>query len=244
MGSAPAFEKREQGAGGAGQDPLFGEAGCRDQSMAVFEVADAEGDMGVGSEDQIGAMVSRRLDDGAAVLFTACPGVAERGVVDLKGDPVLRGGMHHGVDVDGEGGVTRVAYHVDPAALDGVDHRLGMGCPVTGREHGLVEAGHDHVEAGFVAFGKVYLPVQILDVGLYAAQYAHAVHDPGQDVQIDEMPEMRSIGHVRAMVRGGKQLDPLGLGDGDVVMDGAVGMGAGDRVGMGVDGVLHGVSPG
>jgi hypothetical protein len=50
---------------------------------------------------------------------------------------------------------------------------------------------------------------------------------------------MRGIGHVRAMVRGGEQLDPLGLGDGQVIVNGAVGVGAGDGVRVGIDRILH-----
>ena len=241
VGPTTALEETEQGTGRAGQDPLLGEARFGHQTLAMFEVADTEGDMGVGTEGEVGSQISRRFDDGTAVIFTARPGVDKGGVVDLQRDPVLCGGPYYGLDVDGKGGVARVAYHVDPAALDGVDHRLGVGRLVARGKHGLVEAGHDHVEAGFVAFGKVYLPVQILDVGFDAAQYADPVDDSWQYMQVDEVPEVGSIGHVGTMIRGGKQLDPFGLGDRQVVVDGAVGVGAGDRVGMGVDCVFHGV---
>ena len=45
------------------------------------------------------------------------------------------------------------------------------------------------------------------------------------------------------MIRGGEQLDPLCLGDGQVVVNGAVGVGAGDGVGVGIDRVLHLIFP-
>lgn len=64
--------------------------------------------------------------------------MTEGGVVDLQCHPVFGGGPDHGLDVDGKGGVAGMAYHVDPAALDGVDHGLGMGCLIAGgtRVHG------------------------------------------------------------------------------------------------------------
>jgi hypothetical protein len=107
-----------------------------------------------------------------------------------------------------------------------------------------VKARHDHVEPRFVALGEVYFTVDVLDVGFDAAQDADPVHDPGQHVQIDEMPVMRGICHVRAMVRGGEQLDPLGFGDGQVIVNGAVGVGAGDGVRVGIDRILHLLSSG
>ncbi len=199
--------------------------------------------MGVGAEGEVGAKVARRLDDGAAVCLAARTGVAERGVVDLQGDPVFGCRPDHRLDIDGEGGVARVAYHVDPTALDGVDHGLGVGRPIAGGEHRLVEACHDHVEPGLVALGEVYFTVDVFDVGLDAAQDADPVHHPGQDVQIDEMPVVRGVGHVGAVIRGGEEFDPLGFGDGQVVVDGAVGVGAGDGVRVGIDRVLHLLSP-
>ncbi len=56
------------------------------------------------------------------------------------------------------------------------------------------------------------------------------------------MPEMRRIGHRRAMICGGKQTDPFLLGDCQVIMDRAVGVSRGNCVGMGID-CEHG-SPG
>lgn len=106
-----------------------------------------------------------------------------------------------------------------------------------------MEAGHDHVETRLVALGEVYFAVYVLDVGLDAAQYADPVHHPWQDVQVDEMPEVGRIGHVGTVIRGGKELDPLGLGNGQVIVNGAVGVGAGDGVRVGIDLVLHLFSP-
>ncbi|MNC63427.1 hypothetical protein D3C75_1135480 [compost metagenome] len=106
-----------------------------------------------------------------------------------------------------------------------------------------MEAGHDHVEARLVALGEVDFAVDVLDVGLDAAQDADPVHHPRQHVQIDEMPEMGRIGHVGTVICGGKELDPLGLGDGQVIVNGAVSVGAGDGVRVGIDLVLHLLSP-
>lgn len=243
MGPATAFEKIEQGAGGACQDPLCWEAGLGHQSVAVLEISETEGHVGVGAEGEIGPHVPRRLDDGAAVAFTTRAGVAEGGVVELQCHPILCRRLDHGLDIDGEGGIAGVAYHVDPAALDGVDHGLGVGGLVTGGEHRLVKARHDHVEPRLVALGEVDLAIDVLDVGFDAAQDADPVDHPWQHVQIDEVPEVGGIRHIGAMIRGGEQLDPLCLRDGQVVVNGAVGVGAGDGVGVGIDRVLHLIFP-
>lgn len=243
MGPAAAFEKIEQRTGGACQDPLCREAGFGHQSVAVLEISEAEGHVGVGTEGEVGTHVPRRLDDGAAVAFTARAGVAEGGVVELQRYPILCRRLDHGLDIDGEGGIAGVAYHVDPAALDGVDHGLGVGGLIAGGEHRLVKACHDHVEPRLVAFGEVDLAVDVLDVGFDAAQDADPLDHPWQHVQIDEVPEVRGIGHVGAMIRGGEQLDPLCPRDGQVVVNGAVGVGAGDGVGVGIDCVLHLIFP-
>lgn len=243
MGAAAALEEVEQGAGRARQDPLLGELGGLHQPLAMFEIPQAEGDVGVGAEGEVGAQIPRRLDDGAAVALAARTGVAEGGVVELQCYPVFGGGPDHGLDVDGEGGVAGVADHVDPPTLDGVDHGLGVGGLIAGGEHRLVEAGHDHVEPRFVALGEVDLAVDVFDVGLDAAQNADAVHDPGQYMQVDEVPVVRGIGHVGSVIRGGEQLDPLRAGDGQVVVNGAVGVGAGDGVRVGIDRILHLLSP-
>ena len=71
MSTAAALEKIEQCAGGAGQDPLMWEVGFGDQPMAVIKVAEAECHVGVGAESEVGTQIARRLDDGAAVAFTA-----------------------------------------------------------------------------------------------------------------------------------------------------------------------------
>ena len=145
MGSAAALEKIEQGTGRARQDPVLGEVCLGHQSVAVFEIPKAERNVGVGAEGEIGTEVARRFNDGAAVVLATRTGMAERGVVEFERHSVLRGGLDHGLDVDGEGGIARVAYHVDPAAPDGVDHGLGMGCLIAGGKYRFVEACHYHV---------------------------------------------------------------------------------------------------
>ena len=67
MGPATAFEKIEQRTGGACQDPLCREAGLGDQPVAVLEIPEAEGHVGVGAEGEVGTQVPRRLDDRAEV---------------------------------------------------------------------------------------------------------------------------------------------------------------------------------
>lgn len=243
MGAAAALEKVEQGAGRSRQDPLFGEVCLGHQPMTVLEIPQAEGHVGVGAEGEIGTQIARRFDDGTAVALATRTGMAEGGVVELQRHSVFGGGLDHGLDVDGEGGVARMAYHVDPTAPDGVDHGLGMGSLIAGGKYRFVEAGHYHVEPRLVALGEVYFTVDIFDVGFDATQYADAVDHPRQHMQIDEVPEVGSIGHVGAVIRGGEQLDPLRPGDGQIVVNGAVSVGAGDGMGVGIDRILHLLSP-
>lgn len=243
MGAATAFEEIEQGAGGAHQDPLLREARFGHQTVTVVKIAEAEGDVGVGSESEIGPQISRSFDDGAAVAFTARARVNEGGVVDLQRHPIVGRRLDHRLNVDGKCGITRMADHIDPAALDGVDHRLGMGGLIAGREDLLMKARHDHVEARLVTLGEVDLPVEVFDVGLDTPQDPHPIHHSWQYWQVGKVPDMRGIGHLGTVIRGGKQLDPLGLGYRQIVVDGAVGMGAGNGVSVGIDRVLHLLSP-
>lgn len=136
-----------------------------------------------------------------------------------------------------------MADHIDPAALDGVDHRLGVGSLIAGREYLLMKARHDHVEARLIALGKIDLPLQVFDVGFDTPQDPDSIHHSWQYWQVGKVPDMRGIGHLGTVIRGGKQLDPLGLGYWQIVVDGAVGMGAGNGVSMGIDRVLHLLSP-
>lgn len=136
-----------------------------------------------------------------------------------------------------------MADHVDPAALDGVDHRLGVGSLIAGREYLLMKARHDHVEARLVTLGKIDLPLQVFDVGLDTPQDPYPIHHSWQYRQVGKVPDMRGIGHLGPVIRGGKQLDPLGPSYRQIVVDGAVSVGAGNGVSVGIDRVLHLLSP-
>lgn len=243
MGAAAAFEKFEQGAGGAHQDPLQRKARFGHQTVAMVKIAEAESDMGIGAESEIGPQISRGFNNGATVAFATRARVNEGGVVDLQRHPIVRRRLDHRLNVDGKCGVARVTDHIDPAALDGVDHRLGVGSLIAGREYLLMKTRHDHVEARLVTLGKIDLPLQVFDVGLDTPQDPHAVHHSWQYWQVGKVPDMRGIGHLGAMIRGGEQLDPLGPGYRQIVVDGAVGMGAGNGVSVGIDRVLHLLSP-
>lgn len=102
VGAAAAFEEIEQGAGGAHQDPLLREARFSHQTVTMVKIAEAEGDVGVGSEGEVGAQISCSFDDGAAVAFTARARVNEGGVVDLQRHPIVGRRLDHRLNVDGK----------------------------------------------------------------------------------------------------------------------------------------------
>lgn len=243
MGPAAAFEKFEQGAGGAHQDPLLRETRFGHQTVAVVKITKSKCHVGIGAESEIGPQISRDFNDGTAVAFATRARVNERGVVDLQRYPIVSGRLDHRLNIDWKCGVARVADHVDPAALDGVDHSLGVSGLIAGREYLLMKARHDHVEARLIALGKIDLPLQVFDVGLDTPQDPYPIHHSWQYRQVGKVPDMRGIGHLGAVIRGGKQLDPLGPGYRQIVVDGAVGMGAGNSVSVGIDRVLHLLSP-
>ena len=243
MGPAAALEEIEQDAGGAHQDPLLREAGFGHQTVTVVKITKGKCHVGIGAEGEVSPQISRSFHDGAAVAFTPRARVNEGGVVDLQRHPIVRSRLDHRLNVDGKCGVARVADHIDPAALDGVDHRLGVGCLIAGREYLLMKTRHDHVEARLIALGKIDLPLQVFDVGLDTPQDPYPVHHSWQYRQVGKVPDMRGIGHLGPVIRGGEQLDPLGPGYRQIVVDGAVCMGAGNGVSVGIDRVLHLLSP-
>ncbi|MOA21414.1 hypothetical protein D3C78_1419050 [compost metagenome] len=112
------------------------------------------------------------------------------------------------------------------------NHRFGIGGLVLWRKHRLVETGNNHVDFIQHRTGTVDIALPIFDVGLDAAQDAHAVHQARPHVHVHKVPIMRCIGHIRAMVGDGEKFDALLPGFDDVIMQRAVGVGAGDGVHM------------
>lgn len=102
MGAAAAFEKFEQGAGGAHQDPLQRKARFGHQPVAMVKITEAESDMGIGAEGEVSAQISRGFNDGAAVAFATRARVNEGGVVDLQRHPIVRSRLDHSLNVDGK----------------------------------------------------------------------------------------------------------------------------------------------
>ncbi len=100
-----------------------------------------------------------------------------------------------------------------------------------------METGDDDVGGGQHRAGAVDVALQVFDVGFDAAQDTHAVHQARPHVHVHKVPVVRRIGHVRAVIGDGEQLDALLLGFGDVIVQRAVSVGAGDGVHMQINGV-------
>ena len=69
MGPTATLEEIEQGPGGAHQDPLQRKARFGHQPVAMVKIAEAESDMGIGAEGEVGPQISRGFNDGTAVTF-------------------------------------------------------------------------------------------------------------------------------------------------------------------------------
>ena len=113
---------------------------------------------------------------------------------------------------------------------------------IFGRKYLLMKTGQNNIQTLEHALRAVDLAKDVLNIGLDTAQYADAIDDPRQHPQVDEVPEMRRIGHLGTMIRGGKQPDPLAPGFGHIIMDGAIGMGTGYGVAMNINWIVHDVS--
>jgi len=102
MGAAATLEKIEQGTGGAHQDPLQREARFGHQPVAMVKIAEAESDVGIGAEGEVGPQISRGFNDCATVAFATRARVNEGGVVDLQRHPIVCRRLGHSLNVDGK----------------------------------------------------------------------------------------------------------------------------------------------
>lgn len=133
--------------------------------------------------------------------------------------------------------VTRVAYNMHIAAGNSGNHRRGVGLFILGRENRLVETGQDQIQGSEHRTGAVNFTVGIFNVRLDTTQYPNAVNQTWPNPHIHKMPVVRRIRHVRAMIGYSEQLDAFKLGLGDIIVEIAIRVGAGDGVHMQVNGI-------
>lgn len=135
------------------------------------------------------------------------------------------------------GWVARVADDVDVAAGNRRDHRLGVGLFILRSKHRLMKTGDNQIQRGQHRASTVDLAVRIFNVRLDAAQYPDAIHQTRPDAHIYKVPVVRRISHIRAVIGDRKKRNPSQFGLRDVVMKGAVRVGACDGVHMQVYGI-------
>lgn len=102
MGPTATLEEIEQGPGRAHQDPLQRKARFGHQAVAMVKITEAESDMGIGAEGEVGPQISCGFNDGATVAFAPRARVNEGGVVDLQRHPIVRRRLNHRLNVDGK----------------------------------------------------------------------------------------------------------------------------------------------
>ena len=118
-------------------------------------------------------------------------------------------------------------------------HRLCMGVTILRRKHRLMKSGDDQIERSQHRSGTVDLAFNIFNIRLNTAQDPHPVYQAGPDAHINEVPVVRGIRHIRAVVGDGEEFDPFTLCFRNIIVQGAVGMGAGDGMHVQVNGIHH-----
>ncbi len=102
-----------------------------------------------------------------------------------------------------------------------------------------MKPGNDQIQRGKHRASAVNLTGDIFDVGLDTAQDPYPIHQPRPDTHIHKVPVVRSICHIGAVIGDSKKLKTFAFGYRNIVVEGAVGVGAGDGVHVQVNGV-HG----
>ena len=118
------------------------------------------------------------------------------------------------------------------AVSHGGDHRIGVMRLVTRRVNRLVKTGNDQIQRAEHGAGAVDFALLVFNIGFDAAQYADAVDDARPDFHIHEVPVVRGISHIGAMVSNGEQPDAVVFCLRDIVMQRTVGVGAGNGMHM------------
>jgi len=109
--------------------------------------------------------------------------------------------------------------------------------PILRGKDRLMEAGNDQIQRGQHRPGAVNLTGDIFDVGLNTAQDPYPIHQPRPDTHIHKVPVVRGIGHIGAVIGDSEQLEAFAFRYRNIVMEGAVGVGAGDGMHVQVNGV-------
>lgn len=135
--------------------------------------------------------------------------------------------------------ITRMANDMHRAARYRGDHRFGMRCFILWREHRLVKTGNDQVQRVEHRAGTVNFALGIFDIGFDTAQDTNALHQPRPDTHINKMPVVRRIGHIGPVVGNSKEFDPLALCFCNIIVQGTVGVGAGDGMHVQVNRIHH-----
>ncbi|MNV38193.1 hypothetical protein D3C71_1297390 [compost metagenome] len=100
-----------------------------------------------------------------------------------------------------------------------------------------MKTGDNQIQRGKHRASTVDFTVRIFNIGLDTTQNPDAIHQARPDAHIHKVPVVRRICHIRTVVGNRKKLNPFQFGLGDVVMKGAVRVGAGDGVHMQVNGI-------
>lgn len=132
-----------------------------------------------------------------------------------------------------------MANHVDCATGNRGNHRFSVGGFILRREYRLMKTGNNQIQRGQHWSGTVNFTLGIFNIRFNAAQDADAIYQTRPDTHIDEMPVVRGIGHIRAVIGDGKKFNAFTFGLGNIVMQGTIGVGAGDGMHVQVNRIHH-----
>lgn len=119
------------------------------------------------------------------------------------------------------------------------NHRLRVRGVILRRENRLVEARNNKIERGQHWPGTVDFTLRIFDVGFDTAQDPHAINDTRPNTHINKVPGVRRVGHIRAVIGDSKEFDAFTFRFGNIVMQRAISMRAGNSVHVQVNGIHH-----
>ena len=130
-----------------------------------------------------------------------------------------------------------MAYYMHIAAGDSGDHRLCIGRFVMWCKNRLMKTGNNQIQRVKHFTAAINFTINIFNVSFDAAQDPYPINHSRPDTHVNEVPVMRSIFHIRAMIGDRKKFNALLFGLGNVITQCAICMRAGNGMHMKVDGI-------
>ena len=134
--------------------------------------------------------------------------------------------LSKGADINGKLGIAGMADKIGITIFYGGNHRLCMAIAVARRKNGLMESGNNQIHLFEHSACAINFALRVFNVGFNATQNSNVVHHAWPHTHIHKMPIMRRISHIRTVVSDGKQFDSAFLCLSNIIVEGAIGVGA------------------